>query len=120
MTDIVALQLYTVRDETEKDYIQTIRNVAKIGYAGVEFAGYGNLSSAEMSALLKETGLKAAGTHVGLAALEQDFDAQANYCVEIGCDLLIIPSIPQELRTLEGVKKLMPQFNDYGRRARER
>jgi hypothetical protein len=31
MADIVALQLYTVRDETEKDFKQTLRCVAEIG-----------------------------------------------------------------------------------------
>ena len=40
----VALQLYTVRDETQRDFAGTLRRVAQIGYPGVEFAGYGNLT----------------------------------------------------------------------------
>ena len=58
MNDLqVALELYTVRDETSRDFAGTLRRVAQIGYTGVEFAGYGNLTSQEMSALLAETGL---------------------------------------------------------------
>ncbi len=49
----VALELYTVRDETARDFTGTLRRVAQIGYPGVEFAGYGNLTAQEMSALLK-------------------------------------------------------------------
>ena len=61
---LLALQLYTVRDETGRDFAGTLRRVAQIGYAGVEFAGYGNLTAQEMSALLAGTGLRAAGTHL--------------------------------------------------------
>ena len=35
----IALQLYTLRNETARDFAGTLREVAKIGYAGVEFAG---------------------------------------------------------------------------------
>lgn len=66
----VALQLYTVRDETKRDFAGTLRRVAQIGYTGVEFAGYGNLTSQEMAALLAETGLCAVGTHLRLDALQ--------------------------------------------------
>ena len=41
----VALQLYTVRDETEKNFISTLEKVARIGYTGVELAGNGGLSA---------------------------------------------------------------------------
>ena len=44
----IGLQLYTVRDQAEKDFTGTIRRVAELGYTGVEFAGYGNLTSQEM------------------------------------------------------------------------
>ena len=76
----VALELYTVRDETRHDFAGTLQHVAHIGYAGVEFAGYGNLNSKEMSALLAETRLKAVSTHLGLDALEgPQLDASIRY-----------------------------------------
>ena len=36
----IALQLYSVRDDCAKDFFNTIRQVAAIGYERVEFAGY--------------------------------------------------------------------------------
>src|SRR5579875_3797458 len=65
-TQQVALQLYTVRDETGRDFAGTLRQVAEMGYAGVEFAGYGDLSAQAMRSLLAETGLQAVGSHVGM------------------------------------------------------
>ena len=48
---LIALQLYTVRDETAHDFKAVVRQVAKMGYVGVEFAGYGGLMARELAAL---------------------------------------------------------------------
>jgi sugar phosphate isomerase/epimerase len=121
MTDIVALQLYTVRDETARDFKQTVRRVAEIGYAGVEFAGYGDLTAKDMAALLSETGLKAAGTHVGLAALESDLEHQIDYSLEIGCSLLVLPWIDKQLLlNEESFKQTTEKLNTFGQRCKDR
>ncbi|MEI6430671.1 MAG: sugar phosphate isomerase/epimerase, partial [bacterium] len=36
----IALQMYTLRDDAEKDFAGTIKQVAALGYYGVELAGY--------------------------------------------------------------------------------
>ena len=42
-----ALQLYSVRDEVEKDFEGTLKAVSEFGYDGVEFAGlYGKTPEA--------------------------------------------------------------------------
>ena len=53
----IGLQLFTLRDETAKDFEGTLRQVAEMGYEGVEFAGYGDASAEEMRDLLNELGL---------------------------------------------------------------
>src|SRR6266852_3220688 len=96
----VALELYTVRDETKRDFAATLRRVAQIGYTGVEFAGYGNLTSLAMSALLAETGLRAVSAHLGLDALQgPQLDASIRYCLDIGCSFLVLPWLANEWRT---------------------
>ncbi len=120
MTEIIALQLYTVRDETAKDFKRTLYRAAEIGYAGVEFAGYGDLPSKEMATLLAGSGLRAIGTHVGLAALEADFEREINYCLDIGCTFLVLPWLAQEWRNAEGFKRLAERLNEFGQRSQER
>jgi len=111
----IALELYTVRDETKKDFAGTLQRVSQIGYAGVEFAGYGNLTSLEMSTLLAETGLKGVSTHLGLDALESSqLSASIRYCKEIGCSYIVLPSLPKEWRTKEGIKVLAPRLDSIG------
>ena len=121
MNDLqVALELYTVRDETRHDFSGTLQRVARIGYAGVEFAGYGNLNSSEMSALLAETKLKAVSSHLGLDALESpQLDASIRYCQDIGCSIIVLPSLPKEYRTQEGIKVLAPRLDAIGRQCLE-
>lgn len=116
----VALQLYTVRDETAHDFRGTVRHVAEMGYAGVEFAGYGQLSTSEMVDLLAETGLQVAGTHVGWADLSAErLAASLAYCRAIGCPTVILPWLAPELRTFEGLPALAARLNMLGRQCRE-
>ena len=116
----VALELYTVRDETARDFAGTLRRVAQIGYRGVEFAGYGNLTAQEMSALLAETGLLPVSTHLGLDALQDSqLEASMRYCLDIGCAFIVLPWLANEWRTREGMQALAPRLNAIGQRCQE-
>lgn len=107
-----ALQLYSLRDDCAVDLLGTIEKVAELGYEGVEFAGYFGHSAAAIRATLDKTGLKAAGTHTGHAALQgDDFQATVDFHKEIGAEFAIIPWLPHELRetaakTVETAKML--------------
>ncbi len=114
----VALELYTVRDETARDFAGTLRRVAALGYPAVEFAGYGDLDAERMRDLLAETGMRAAATHVGLAALEGDLDREITYCLALGCSHLILPWLPPEQRSGAFFGTLAPRLNEFGRRCR--
>ncbi|MDB5074305.1 MAG: sugar phosphate isomerase/epimerase [Chloroflexi bacterium] len=115
----VALQLYTVRDETARDFVGTLERVAALGYPAVEFAGYGGLDSGELKALLERTGLTAASTHVGLDALEADAAREIAYCVAIGCKHLVLPWLPPERREPSGLANLAALLNRLGRQSRD-
>lgn len=116
----MALQLYTVRDEAAKDFAGTMRRVAQAGYTAVELAGYGGLDAPDLRALLDETGLRAASTHVGLALLEENLDAQIDYALAIGCSHLVVPSVPVEMRSAASFRAVAPRFNEFAKAARQR
>jgi sugar phosphate isomerase/epimerase len=59
----VGLQLYSVREQCAKDLPGVLASVAKIGYKGVEFAGYHGRSAKELRKMLDDNGLVACGTH---------------------------------------------------------
>jgi len=116
----VGLQLYTVRDQTAQDFKRTVQRVAEMGYSAIEFAGYGGLMSREMAALLADTGLRAAGTHIGLSMLEQNIERELNYCLDIGCPFMVMPFLPPELRNTESIHALATRLNRAGQRCQQR
>ena len=81
----VALQLWSVREEMKRDFAATVAEVARIGYHGVELAGFGNLDAAGAKAALDAAGLTAAGMHVGLPALRADLNAIVGDALLFGC-----------------------------------
>ena len=87
----VALQLYSRRDETSKDFKGAVKKVAEMGYTGVEFAGYGDLSKEEMNELLDSCNLQAVSSHVGLDELENNLDFHLDFLGHLGCHYITCP-----------------------------
>lgn len=84
MSKKFALQLYSVKDSAAADMRGTLSRVSKLGFYGVEFAGYGGLSAEEMAEELRKNSLVAAGTHVSLPQLLDTIDAEIEYNKIIG------------------------------------
>ena len=68
----VALQVYSVRNDAGKDLAAVLAAVAKMGYEGVEFAGYYGHKPEAVRKMLDSNGLKCAGTHTGFGELKGD------------------------------------------------
>jgi sugar phosphate isomerase/epimerase len=95
----IALQLYSVRKECERDLPGTLAAVAEMGYEGVEFAGYYGRSAQELRAMLDELGLRVAGTHIGLNTLQGDLSAETvAFNRALGNRFLIVPGLPEARR----------------------
>ena len=95
----IALQLYSVRKECEQDLPGTLESVARMGYEGVEFAGYYGRSAADLRSMLDGLGLKCAGTHTGLnTILGDELERTAEFARTLGHRYLIVPGLPPERR----------------------
>ncbi|MCX7993770.1 MAG: sugar phosphate isomerase/epimerase [Fimbriimonadales bacterium] len=93
----VGVQLYSVRDDCKRDLPYTLAEVAKIGYAGVEFAGYYDYDAATLRKMLDENGLECCGTHIGLDALLGDnLQRTLEFHATLKCPYLIVPGLPPE------------------------
>ena len=90
----VGLQLYSVRNECEKDLPGTVAAVAKIGYRAVEFAGYYGRDAKTLRKLLDDVGLKCCGTHIGLETLLGDnLPKTIEFNQTLGNQFLIVPGL---------------------------
>ncbi|MCI0515893.1 TIM barrel protein [candidate division KSB1 bacterium] len=95
----IGLQLYSVRKECEKDFPGTIAAVGKMGYAGVEFAGYYNYPAQEIRKMLAENNLKCCGTHTGLdTLLGENLARTIEFNQILGNKYLIVPGLGEAYR----------------------
>lgn len=90
----IGLQLYSLRVECQKDLPGMLAAVSKIGYKGVEFAGYHGRTAKELRKLLDDNGLLAEGTHTPYESVQGDKlkeTIELNHT--IGNKFLIVPSM---------------------------
>jgi sugar phosphate isomerase/epimerase len=95
----IGVQLYSVRDLCKQDFAGTLAGVAKLGYKGVEFAGYYEKTAAELKKMLDANGLKCCGTHTGIDTIMGDkLAATIEFNKTIGNKFLIVPGLPEKYR----------------------
>ena len=86
----VGLMLYSVRNAADDDLEATLREVAAIGYAGVELFDLHGHEAARIAAWLEELGLAACGRHARLEQIETELDALVAESQALGWRRLVI------------------------------
>ena len=116
----IGLQLYSVRHECERDLPGTLAEVARMGYDGVEFAGYYGYSAEDLRKLLDDLDLKCCGTHIRLDTLLGDeLPKTVAFNKTLGNPYLIVPGLAEERRNSraawQGTARI---FNDIAAKLR--
>ena len=94
----LAIQLYSIRDEMEKDFFGTIKKVKEMGYDGCEFAGlYGN-DPEKIKEVCNELGLVPISAHVSYNDIMVDIEKAVDTYKTIGCKYMVIPYLPEDMR----------------------
>jgi sugar phosphate isomerase/epimerase len=93
----IALELYSVRKECAQDTEGTIKAVAKMGYQGVEFAGFYGKDAKTLRKILDDCGLKCCGSHTPLPDLLGDkLPKTIEFNQTLGNKFLIVPGLPKD------------------------
>jgi sugar phosphate isomerase/epimerase len=114
----IAVQLYSVKDACAADLPGTLEAVARIGYEGVEFAGYHGRSAEELKTILGDTGLKVVGSHMMLEPLLGDeLQRTVEFNLTLGNRYLICAWVPSDQRdTPEKLVALADTLSDIAER----
>ena len=118
----LALQLYSVREDLEKDFLGTLKKVKAIGYEGGELAGLYGKSAEEVKNAFDEAGLVPISAHVAYQDLMPDIQGVVKTYSDIGCKYIVIPYLPEDLRygtekypeVVDGIKQIGKVCNEYG------
>jgi sugar phosphate isomerase/epimerase len=113
----IGLQLWTVRHEAQRDFEQSLRRVAEVGYRAVEFAGYGGWPADELKDLLASLNLRPVSTHVSYERLTRQLESELEYAKALGLSYLVCPGLPRELHTQP--RRVLSDFERIGQECRE-
>lgn len=117
----IGLQLYSVRQDLQKDFRGTLQKVRDLGYDGVEFynefAGY---TPEQVRALCDSLGLAIFSNHVPIRLLMTDPDRVIAESRVLGMQYITIPSMPARPGAdPEGFKQTVAAIGEVGRKVRE-
>jgi sugar phosphate isomerase/epimerase len=98
----LGLQLYSVREQLPKDFEGTLQQLAAIGYKEVEAAGFYDHDAAQVSAAMKNAGLRCVSAHYPYDALYPKLDEIIEFGNKIGLGHLICSSPGRVARAAPG------------------
>jgi sugar phosphate isomerase/epimerase len=122
----IGLQLYTLRNELEKDLNGTLKNISELGYTSLEAAGYKNrkyygLPAKDFKALVNGMGMSLPSTHLVAEKSELPLNILTNMqaaiddAAELGVKYLVYAYLrPEERTSLDDYKRYIEQFNKAG------
>jgi sugar phosphate isomerase/epimerase len=119
----LALQVFTVRGELERDFVGTLKEIAAMGYPAVQMAWFASSApdTPELKRVLDDLGLAVAGCHVLLEELEGRFAWEVERCRQLGTRDVLVPWLSPEQRPTDraGWARLGERLEGLGRRCQE-
>ena len=114
----ISVQLYSLREQVAADFPAVLARLGAKGYPGVELAGLSGLTPEQLSHALTVAGLELSSAHVGLN-VEGGFDAALDLHQSLGCDTVVIPSLPHDaFSNLDDVRAQADRINGAAETAR--
>jgi sugar phosphate isomerase/epimerase len=111
VTPKIGVQMYSVRDEAPKDLAGALAKIAKMGYKGVEFAGYYNKNAKDLRKMLDDNGLACCGSHIGMDIFAADkVKATIDFHQTLGNKFLTVAMLGA--KTKQDWMNIAKQFND--------
>ena len=115
----IALQLYSVRDALEQDFVGTLEKVKAFGYDGVEFAGLYGHSAEEVRAMCEKIGLVPISAHVPFADMVEDPAGVLGEYKKL-CPYVVVPYMPEEKRPgTDGFAQTLKEIELVGKMAKK-
>jgi sugar phosphate isomerase/epimerase len=108
----IGLQLYTLRDELEKDVPGTIKKVAAIGYREVETYDLYGMPASQFAKLLNDNGLTAPSGHYMLKDIRTHWEKSIGEARDLGLKYMVNAILePEDRKSFDDYKQLVDVFN---------
>ncbi|MBR2019038.1 MAG: sugar phosphate isomerase/epimerase, partial [Clostridia bacterium] len=94
----VAIQVFSLREDAKKNLYSTLKEIKKMGYDGVEFAGLYGHTPEEVRDMCADIGLVPLSAHVPYVDMVADPEGVLGQYATIGCRYVVIPYLTEEYR----------------------
>ena len=91
-------QIYSAREEAEKDLAAVCAKLKEFGYDGVEFAGFYGYTAEQINDILNANGLVAVSSHVPYVSIVEDMAGTIAFHKAIGCKFIAVPYLEEAYR----------------------
>lgn len=116
----VAYQLYSAREAAARDLNAVLQSLRKLGYDGVEFAGFYGHSAKEVKEMLDRNDLVAVSSHVPVSDIEKDMFGVIAYHQAIECSYIAVPFLDSAHRPgAPGFAQMIQMMHTFGRLCRK-
>lgn len=95
---LIGAQVYSVRELAEADFVQTMKELKRFGYEGVELAGIYGMEPEKIKEILAQIQLIPISAHVPVDSLLEDMNKTLDIYQTIGCKYIVIPYLEEERR----------------------
>ncbi len=106
----IAVQLFSLREQAEKDFAGVLKRVADIGYKAVEPAGFWNIRPREFKKIIADLGLKMYSSHSPWARAN-NLGEVMEIADTIGLDRVVCGYGPADFASLDAIKKTAETTN---------
>ncbi len=106
----ISVQLYSLREEASKDFPAVLRRLAKIGYKGVEPAGFNGMSPKEFKNMVEDLGMRVSSSH-GPWASPENLNEVIETAAILGIDLVSSGFGRDAFDSLDSIRKTAEKVN---------
>ena len=118
----IAIQLFSVRGTMPNDVEGTLAALKKMGYDGVEFAGFYGKTAQKMREICDRVGIIPVSSHIGFPAIRDELDRHIADCLALGVKYVAISSMHREYHiggeknegVYESLKEISARFREKG------
>ena len=106
----ISVQLYSLREDAQKDFVGVLKKVAAIGYRGVEPAGLYGLKPADVRKIVEDLGMVVSSNH-GPWPTTENLDEVADTARLLGSDIVVSGFGPDAFCTRDAIRKTADTVN---------
>lgn len=106
----LSVQLYSLREAAQKNFVSVLKKVARIGYKGVEPAGFWNLRPGEFKKIIADLGLELYSSHSPWAN-ERNLGEVMEIADILGLDKIVCGYGPDQFKDMDAIKRTAETTN---------